>query len=81
MISWVVLCSVLALPNWHLPQVKIDGVTWLWTPGEDPAAGKWRVDPERARLLAQQVEFVLQSLRLDGGGGRLALGALATHRD
>ena len=35
-----------------LPQVKIDGVTWLWTPGEDPAAGKWRVDPERARLLA-----------------------------
>ena len=31
---------------------RIDGVTWLWTPGEDPAAGKWRVDPERARLLA-----------------------------
>jgi uncharacterized protein YcaQ len=23
-----------------LPQAKIDGVTWLWTPGEDPAAGK-----------------------------------------
>ncbi|MEP6503270.1 MAG: crosslink repair DNA glycosylase YcaQ family protein [Betaproteobacteria bacterium] len=35
-----------------LPQARIDGVTWLWTPGEDPAAGKWRVDPERARLLA-----------------------------
>jgi uncharacterized protein YcaQ len=35
-----------------LPQAKIDGVTWLWTPGEDPAAGKWRVDPGRARLLA-----------------------------
>ena len=35
-----------------LPQAKIDGVTWLWTPGEDPAAGKWRVDPARARLLA-----------------------------
>jgi len=35
-----------------LPQVRIDGITWLWTPGEDPAAGKWRVDPGRARLLA-----------------------------
>jgi uncharacterized protein YcaQ len=35
-----------------LPQARIDGVTWLWTPGDDPAAGKWRVDPERARLLA-----------------------------
>ncbi len=35
-----------------LPQAKIDGVTWLWTPGEDPAAGKWRVDPDRAALLA-----------------------------
>ena len=35
-----------------LPQVRIDGVTWLWTPDEDPAAGKWRVDPARARLLA-----------------------------
>jgi uncharacterized protein YcaQ len=32
--------------------VRIAGVTWLWTPGEDPAAGKWRVDPARARLLA-----------------------------
>ena len=35
-----------------LPQAVIDGVTWLWTPGEDPAAGKWRVDAGRARLLA-----------------------------
>ncbi len=35
-----------------LPQVKLDGVTWLWSAGEDPASGKWRVDPERARLLA-----------------------------
>ena len=35
-----------------LPQAKIDGVTWLWAPGEDPAAGKWRVAPESARLLA-----------------------------
>ncbi|MEA3173605.1 MAG: uncharacterized protein QOF42_1016, partial [Gammaproteobacteria bacterium] len=25
---------------------------WLWTPGEDPASARWRVDPERARLLA-----------------------------
>ena len=35
-----------------LPQVRLDGVTWLWTPGEDPASGRWRVDPDRARLLA-----------------------------
>ncbi len=35
-----------------LPQVKLDGVAWLWTPGEDPAAPRWRIDPERARLLA-----------------------------
>ena len=35
-----------------LPQAKIDGVTWLWTPGEDPASGRWRVEPDRARLLA-----------------------------
>jgi uncharacterized protein YcaQ len=44
--------ALLAELRARLPQVKIDGVTWLWTPGEDPAAGKWRVDPERARLLA-----------------------------
>ena len=35
-----------------LPQARIDGVTWLWTPGEDPASRKWRVDDDRARLLA-----------------------------
>ena len=35
-----------------LPQARIDGVTWLWTPGEDPASSRWRVDPGRARLLA-----------------------------
>jgi len=35
-----------------LPQARVDGVTWLWTPGDDPAAGRWRVDPERVRLLA-----------------------------
>jgi uncharacterized protein YcaQ len=35
-----------------LPQTTLDGVTWLWPPGEDPASGRWRVDPERARLLA-----------------------------
>jgi len=35
-----------------LPQARIDGVTWLWTPGEDPVSGRWRVDPGRARLLA-----------------------------
>jgi hypothetical protein len=35
-----------------LPQARIDGVTWLWTPGEDPASGRWRVDPGRAWLLA-----------------------------
>jgi uncharacterized protein YcaQ len=35
-----------------LPQAEVDGVTWLWVPGEDPAAGRWRVDPDRARLLA-----------------------------
>jgi uncharacterized protein YcaQ len=44
--------SLLAELRASLPQVKLDGVTWLWTPGEDPAAGKWRVDPARARLLA-----------------------------
>jgi uncharacterized protein YcaQ len=32
--------------------VRLDGVSWLWAPGEDPAAGRWRVDPDRARLLA-----------------------------
>jgi uncharacterized protein YcaQ len=35
-----------------LPQVSIDGVTWLWPAGEDPASARWRVDPGRARLLA-----------------------------
>ena len=44
--------TLLAELRASLPQAKVDGVTWLWTPGEDPAAGKWRVDPERARLLA-----------------------------
>ena len=44
--------TLLAELRASLPQAKIDGVTWLWTPGEDPASGKWRVDPERARLLA-----------------------------
>jgi uncharacterized protein YcaQ len=44
--------TLLAELRASLPQAKIDGVTWLWTPGEDPAAGKWRVDPDRARLLA-----------------------------
>lgn len=36
----------------ELPQARIDGVTWLWVPGEDPASRRWRVDPERALLLA-----------------------------
>ncbi|MGN6524770.1 MAG: DNA glycosylase AlkZ-like family protein [Burkholderiaceae bacterium] len=36
----------------ELPQARLDGTTWLWAPGEDPAAGRWRVDPARARLLA-----------------------------
>ena len=44
--------TLLAELRASLPQAKVDGVTWLWTPGEDPAAGKWRVDPGRARLLA-----------------------------
>jgi uncharacterized protein YcaQ len=44
--------TLLAELRASLPQARIDGVTWLWTPGEDPAAGKWRVDPDRARLLA-----------------------------
>ena len=44
--------TLLAELRASLPQARIDGVTWLWTPGEDPAAGKWRVDPERAWLLA-----------------------------
>jgi uncharacterized protein YcaQ len=44
--------TLLAELRGSLPQAKLDGVTWLWTPGEDPAAGKWRVDPARARLLA-----------------------------
>jgi uncharacterized protein YcaQ len=44
--------TLLAELRASLPQARIDGVTWLWTPGEDPAAGKWRVDAGRARLLA-----------------------------
>jgi uncharacterized protein YcaQ len=44
--------TLLAELRASLPQARIDGVTWLWAPGEDPAAGRWRVDPERARLLA-----------------------------
>jgi uncharacterized protein YcaQ len=44
--------TLLAELRAELPQAKIDGVTWLWTPGEDPASGRWRVDPGRARLLA-----------------------------
>jgi hypothetical protein len=44
--------TLLAELRASLPQVRIDGVTWLWTPGEDPASGRWRVDPDRARLLA-----------------------------
>jgi uncharacterized protein YcaQ len=35
-----------------LPQATVEGVTWLWTPGEDPASGRWRVDAGRARFLA-----------------------------
>jgi uncharacterized protein YcaQ len=35
-----------------LPRAEVDGTTWLWTPGEDPASGRWRVDADRARLLA-----------------------------
>ena len=44
--------ALLAELRTDLPQARIDGVTWLWTPGEDPSAGRWRVDPGRARLLA-----------------------------
>ena len=44
--------ALLAELRASLPQARIDGVTWLWTPGEDPAAAKWRVDPGRVRLLA-----------------------------
>ena len=44
--------TLLAELRASLPQAQVDGVTWLWTPGEDPASGKWRVDPGRARLLA-----------------------------
>jgi uncharacterized protein YcaQ len=44
--------ALLAELRASLPQARIDGVTWLWTPGEDPASRKWRVDDERARLLA-----------------------------
>jgi uncharacterized protein len=44
--------ALLAELRASLPQARIDGVTWLWTPGEDPAAGKWRVDSGRVRLLA-----------------------------
>jgi hypothetical protein len=35
-----------------LPQAVVDGVTWLWPPGEDPRSARWRVAPGRARLLA-----------------------------
>jgi uncharacterized protein YcaQ len=44
--------TLLAQLRAELPQAQVDGVTWLWTPGEDPASAKWRVDPGRARLLA-----------------------------
>jgi len=44
--------ALLAELRASLPQAKVDGVTWLWTPGEDPASGRWRVDAQRARLLA-----------------------------
>jgi uncharacterized protein YcaQ len=44
--------ALLAELRGALPQVRIDGVTWLWTPDEDPASGRWRVDPDGARLLA-----------------------------
>ena len=44
--------ALLAEARATLPQARIDGVTWLWAPGEDPAAGRWRVEPGRARLLA-----------------------------
>jgi len=44
--------ALLAELRASLPQVRIDGVTWLWAPGEDPASGRWCVDPDRARLLA-----------------------------
>ena len=36
----------------ELPQAEVEGVTWLWVPGEDPAAGRWRVPDDRAFLLA-----------------------------
>jgi uncharacterized protein YcaQ len=35
-----------------LPQAKVDGVVWLWSPDEDPRSARWRVAPGRARLLA-----------------------------
>ena len=44
--------TLLAELRAELPQARIDGVTWLWAPGEDPASRKWRVDEGRARLLA-----------------------------
>ena len=44
--------ALLAQVRASLPQASIDGVTWLWAPGEDPASGRWRVDAGRARLLA-----------------------------
>jgi len=34
-----------------LPQAQVDGVTWFWQPGEDPAARRWAL-AGRVRLLA-----------------------------
>jgi len=44
--------ALLAELRAELPQARIAGVTWLWTPGEDPASRRWRVDDARVRLLA-----------------------------
>jgi len=41
----------LARARRNLPQVVLDGVTWLWPDGENPASGRWR-QPDKLRLLA-----------------------------
>jgi uncharacterized protein YcaQ len=51
-----------------LPHAEIDGLRWLWPAGEDPAAERWREDPEgdgRLRLLAPFDPVVWDRLRFE----------------
>jgi len=48
------LKQALARRRCEWPGAEVDGVAWLWSPGESPASARWRraEDPSTVRLLA-----------------------------